>query len=293
SDFLLVRSSRIKTVMRLLSGSGFDLYTEDTENLTNGMSPIVSPTGRDDDGDEADDFNEDRPMEPTSVPSRPPPASRTSSHSPAATDVQILDPDLTCVGLADDAAETWTLKIVKLVAYPDLIPGVVARKSDDEPYFGTRNRNHSVSESSSSKSPFDSTAPIPFFSFTRTQESSSLTTDVSVLAQLFPAPERHMVICSGELDVADHPVPPSFEDAEDEDEQASPEASSLMKCLQIDLRKYGLDKHGLVNRFSRVLDENGVNHMYSSTFMSANLLVRVVRRPFERDCSLTFSTRLS
>jgi hypothetical protein len=42
------------------------------------------------------------------------------------------------------------------------------------------------------------------------------------------------------------------------------------------LRFYQLltDKHGLVSKFSRVLNENGVNHMYSSTFKTANLLVR-------------------
>lgn len=36
-----------------------------------------------------------------------------------------------------------------------------------------------------------------------------------------------------------------------------------------------VDKHGLVNRFSRVLEESGINHMYSSTFKTANLLVRI------------------
>lgn len=34
-----------------------------------------------------------------------------------------------------------------------------------------------------------------------------------------------------------------------------------------------IDKHGLVNRFSRVLEEENINHMYSSTFKTANLLV--------------------
>jgi hypothetical protein len=38
-----------------------------------------------------------------------------------------------------------------------------------------------------------------------------------------------------------------------------------------------LDKYGLVNRFSRILEENGLNHMYSSTFKTANLLVRFIR----------------
>ncbi|KAF5321680.1 hypothetical protein D9619_000617 [Psilocybe cf. subviscida] len=50
-------------------------------------------------------------------------------------------------------------------------------------------------------------------------------------------------------------------------------AGAALKCLQVDLRRFGLDKHGLVNRFSRVLEENEINHMYSSTFKTANLLV--------------------
>ena len=33
------------------------------------------------------------------------------------------------------------------------------------------------------------------------------------------------------------------------------------------------DKHGLVCRFSRALEDNGINHMYSSTYKTANLLV--------------------
>ena len=37
------------------------------------------------------------------------------------------------------------------------------------------------------------------------------------------------------------------------------------------------DKYGLVSRFSRVLDENGINHMYSSTVKTANLLVSTTR----------------
>ncbi|KAJ2927893.1 hypothetical protein H1R20_g9191, partial [Candolleomyces eurysporus] len=83
-----------------------------------------------------------------------------------------------------------------------------------------------------------------------------------------------MVICGGELDAADerlagasHPEDSDGEEDEDDRQEGS------LKCLQIDLRRFGLDKHGLVNRFSRVLEENGINHMYSSTFKTANLLV--------------------
>ncbi|KAF8969424.1 hypothetical protein BDZ97DRAFT_1795567 [Flammula alnicola] len=144
---------------------------------------------------------------------------------------------------------------------------------------------------------------VPFFSFTRTPEGSSLTADVDVLATLFPPHERHMVICSGELDAADLRLQGELQGqgsySSDEDEEGefgdalylhvrgsarrSRSRSSgsgnddsngnSLKCLQIDLRRFGLDKHGLVNRFSRVLEENGINHMYSSTFKTANLLV--------------------
>ena len=48
---------------------------------------------------------------------------RSHSHSPSGCDVQILDPDLTCIGLQDDNADVWGLKIMKLVAFPDLITG--------------------------------------------------------------------------------------------------------------------------------------------------------------------------
>ncbi|PPQ77674.1 hypothetical protein CVT25_011109 [Psilocybe cyanescens] len=115
----------------------------------------------------------------------------------------------------------------------------------------------------------------PFFSFTRTPEGSSLTADVNVLARLFPPHERHMVICSGELDAADLRMEEGTDssDEEDEGDDTSPRSSNSFKCLQIDLRRFGLDKHGLVNRFSRVLEESGINHMYSSTFKTANLLV--------------------
>jgi len=82
-----------------------------------------------------------------------------------------------------------------------------------------------------------------------------------------------MVICSGELDAADERVK-DFDSSDDYDDNDDATINnSTLKCLQIDLRRFGLDKHGLVNRFSRVLEENGINHMYSSTFKTANLLV--------------------
>ncbi|OJT13289.1 hypothetical protein TRAPUB_10055 [Trametes pubescens] len=327
---------------------------------------------------------EDTPRaDPTGAPPARPTRSRTLSHSPSACDVRVLSPDITCVGLSDDSADTWSLKIIKLVAFPELILGSVdmprraerrARSvrpqspsmlpalpeeqfrvlsfsegevgsgsdtttrvapespkkdllagddlesplpedendgtfdsvsdgddsSDSEdgtrrrrprlPHLDTLRTVHAPSKSvtpsprsrSTSSSSSESAPPplVPFFSFTRTPEGSSLAAPVSLLATLFPASERHMVMCSQELDVLDsrNASPERWEEDEEDsvDEDADgalPEPDGTLKCLQIDLRKFGLEKHGLVNRFSRTLEDNGINHMYSSTYKTANLLV--------------------
>ncbi|GLB34047.1 putative ACT domain containing protein [Lyophyllum shimeji] len=114
---------------------------------------------------------------------------------------------------------------------------------------------------------------VPFFSYTRTSEGSSLTADVYVLAALFPPPERDMIICSGELDAADSRLARSHRYDDAEDDEGVDGIGSILSCLQIDLQRFGLDKYGLVNRFSKVLEENRINHMYSSSFKTANLLV--------------------
>lgn len=321
-----------------------------------------------------DDHNADKPAHV-----------RSSSHSPSGCEVAVLDPDLTCIGLSDDNADVWGLKIIKLVAYPDLIPvaqpfparvsgtrrpmldaddlasvselGVKLRSAVDtscEPETDsetddteqpsstsdaesetTENRSDSmtrvgdspIDSRESSQSPiFDMESPrrqgdelesepsddevslyaspaafpselidddeievlkhhsrrpqllplntdkaakhspskrrvsrrsrshrtslspappplVPFFSFTRTPEGSSLTAPVNLLAALFPPCERHMVICSGELDVLDSRAgSPDIrqgdsEDGADEDDE---DVSETLKCLQIDLTKFGL-----------------------------------------------------
>ena len=99
---------------------------------------------------------------------------------------------------------------------------------------------------------------MPFFSFTRTPEGSSLAAPVALLAALFPASERHMVMCSQELDVVDSRaasperwarVDGDGEEDEDEDgEGALPEPEGTLKCLQIDLRKFGLGECSLSRR---------------------------------------------
>lgn len=379
SDFIFVKESRLKEAIDLFESSGFHLYTSDTPP----PSPAISPVSDDLDSNPSSlnmgavltrninekvvSKNSDVPSEELDATVSQPPQNKP--HSPTSGEVRMLHPDLACVGLSDElGVDHWGLKIIKLVAFPDLIPSSphapsypTPRKSgqgefvptylpqppivdltstalflhvnqgsdtssssssDDDGYFSHSPQNvstislatntsrsysdlhslscnpslykspskHFVSDisplspiTSKTRTPLPQLsisteaskpeAHVPFFSFTRTPEGSSLTTDVYVLATLFPPHERHMVICGGELDAADRRLEGT--DCSDEEDEATDmhTRSTSLKCLQIDLRRFGLDKHGLVNRFSRVLEENGINHMYSSTFKTANLLV--------------------
>lgn len=409
--------------MSLLGSTGFDLYSSDPELLTSRVvSPMLSPIFPDDSliADVTQDITAESGAiltrtrnsidsvsaaeitlqhlnlttspddSPESSPIDRKPPSRHKSHSPTSGEVRILSPNLACVGLSDDNVDTWGLKIVKLVAFPELIPvkehtprphkspsydahpshGVAtvlpplrgnsdssdsfsSSDEDEEGYFSHSPRGnlsctslassvasrsfpdlsqsaplqmshfkhsakhivaplaplspleskpaphrkstfHHMDPSSTIRKPADEgmRATVPFFSFTRTQEGTSLTTDVSLLATLFPPNERHMMICAGELDALEEQSSSADSDSEEEEDTLS--SGGTLKCLQIDLRRFGLgtsffaisrmhinilpsshaDKHGLVNRFSRVLEQNGINHMYSSTFKTANLLVR-------------------
>jgi hypothetical protein len=341
-------------------------------------------------------------------------STRSKSHSPTPGEVSVLAPELACVGLVDDSVENWSLKIVKLVAFPELVPrpahlrphvrqpqevprrmsttdsGLFSpifeptyrgRENDERSYKRKRRRQASFLHSSSSSSshasscdfdddedtdedgsngtcssrsesrlsmsmsatslptspseptpaspltelcqcksdahlspppqtssrgtraivveperrerkrrhPATITIQIPFFSFTRTPEGSSLTTDVDILAALFAPHERHMVICGDELDEVDQrwareqaeavlsstivggvsgeeerllvddgtedavPLDEIDETLEGEDVVDAGEAvdcnmeddeeenvSTTLKCLQIDLRRFGL-----------------------------------------------------
>ncbi|BGP11559.1 hypothetical protein JCM10049v2_007468 [Rhodotorula toruloides] len=63
---------------------------------------------------------------------------------------------------------------------------------------------------------------------------------------------------------------------EDEEDQEGEGASerTLLKCLQLDLTRFGLDKPGLVEYYTSLLIEGGVRSLlYQSTFGSANILV--------------------
>ncbi|KAG6903408.1 hypothetical protein C0995_005431 [Termitomyces sp. Mi166 len=399
SDFILVKESRLQETMSLLAEAGFEIFSSGSESAS---SPIVN--ARPNLSSSLHDFRQDSVLTPSITRARsvtdptgvkldsnsvwddhqkvfdgptPPQghkSPRKKSTSPNAGDVHLLPSDLACVGLSEElGAEHWGLKIVKLVAFPELIsstvpppyvsrvpisspvirsplfplvkfptplfelsPPIFSRKrsssptgtdssassSEDDGYFSHspqtksslsvvttasrsqtdlrelspnvsspfKHRSRHIMQSFSPLSPScnpvvapDPVMPsvkgswIPFFSYTRTAEGSSLTADVYILAALFPPPERHMIICSGELDAADnrlngpHPLDDFLSD--DDAAESIDSEGSILSCLQIDLQRFGLDKYGLVNRFSKVLEQNKINHMYSSTFKTANLLV--------------------
>ncbi|KAL1739220.1 hypothetical protein HDZ31DRAFT_49730, partial [Schizophyllum fasciatum] len=364
SDFILVKESRLAEVMSLFSVAGFDLYSTCPPESPM-LSPITSPSLEDNHA--ADKHSTGAVLTrtrsnvdaPSTTPSRSSSIdhdheSSRKSHSPVNGDVKVLAQDLTCIGLVDSEVESWALKIIKLVAFPDLIylpvqdvatphphdhtlgPTTLVFE-DQEPFFCSSHDppsddsssstdedgyfshspggEHSSSSSSStsasaSRSSTDLTstreqphlAPaskhivssltpltslsadtpratpfhppskrptVPFFSFTRSPEGSSLTAGSDLLAALFPPAERHMVLCGGELDAADSRAAGQVLLEEDNDA----DDSACLNCLQIDLRRFGLDKHGIINRYSRILEEHGINHMYSSTSHTANLLV--------------------
>jgi hypothetical protein len=362
SDFIFVKESRIQQVLELFSRAGFDLYPNealagDGHTFDLGLSSdqpgaiFARARGRNDISNALGislspdtDTTQNNPSSTRSGRESP----HSAAHSPISGEVVMLSPDLACVGLSDEfGVDHWGLKIVKLVAFPDLIsptksrspeipanqyqrphspllekldlsevflsydatnpefsPVSSAPSEEDDGYFShspqnsakptlskIASRSHSditkmlpntsskhrkpslaplvpvgmpsTANSSATGSPKQTDSYVPFFSFTRTTEGSSLTTDVHLLATLFPSHERHMVICGAELAEVDEALDDELDDVH----------GSMLKCLQIDLRQFGLEKHGLVNRFSKALAHNAINHMYSSTFKTANLLV--------------------
>lgn len=358
--------------MSLFGVAGFDLYSSDPEPLMSRVvSPLLSPVLPDASqvSDIGSEFSPESgavltrtrscietPVAPAASTlhrlnedadekfgaGRTPhhPSSRDKSHSPSCNDVTILPSKLACVGLADESVDSWSLKIVKLVAFPDLIPlkrshfsresgcndrtmkmsasrkldeitipsflswprrgsdstdSVSSSSEDDEGYLSHSPRRDTPSKlpTTSSRSypdishatpsltpsfkptakhlvsqvptlsPVELKSPslrrsaihsptdkqmnsvypkVSLFSFTRTPEGSSLTTDVSILTALFPPEERHMLICAGELDALDAHAANSDSDSDQDQNNDSLSEGGTLKCLQIDLRRFGLGK---------------------------------------------------
>ena len=343
-----VKESRLHEVINLFSEAGFHIYSSDFGQLApkpSSDSAVTSRAGRRSSvpdsiqmpsailtraRNQTDSFVLSDPparTEPTKeFESRP----TSPERSPASGEVRLLPSEFACVGLSDEfGVDHWGLKLVKLVAFPDLILStkILPRSIPSEPSLfhlspiisthlfefsppALDSLNYSGSSSSSSndeegyfshspqsisypplpKPNFRSTSDLrinptksssyqpsskhvastlstvspitlsgrssrpstdsnsesqaPFFSYTRTSEGSSLTADVYILATLFPPHERHMVLCSGELDAADNRLANGIE-SDDEDEDQEEEGTTFylgntLKCLQVDLRRFGL-----------------------------------------------------
>lgn len=222
--------------------------------------------------------------------------------------VEAVAADLAVIGLSEDASDSWLSRMILLMLYPNMIatpwaspagrtpvevlsePETPAELENTcSPCDEEHEREHARSPSPTSPiSPAasmssygssrreaasstvrsaprsqqrSSSPPQPFFSFTRAKgECASVVADVRLLAALFPTPDRHMVLSAHELEGVD------------EIALTCGEVKASMRCLTIDL-PHGLDTHGLVNHFSSTLHRNGINHLYSSTYKTANLLV--------------------
>ncbi|KAG6880151.1 hypothetical protein C0992_004603 [Termitomyces sp. T32_za158] len=146
SDFILVKESRLQETMSLLAEAGFEIFSG-SESANSPIIPACSnlsssihdfrpdsmlgtsitrarsgtdPTGAKFDSNSVWDNHQKSSDGPTSPPETKSP--RKNSMSPNAGDVHLLPSDLACVGLSEElGADHWGLKIVKLVAFPELI----------------------------------------------------------------------------------------------------------------------------------------------------------------------------
>ncbi|GAA5876849.1 hypothetical protein JCM8547_002407 [Rhodosporidiobolus lusitaniae] len=71
------------------------------------------------------------------------------------------------------------------------------------------------------------------------------------------------------------------DEGDEEEEEEYTGERTLLKCLQLDLNRFGLDKPGLVEHYASLLISSGITSLlYQSTFGSANILV--AKRDVER-----------
>lgn len=110
------------------------------------------------------------------------------------------------------------------------------------------------SSSSSSRSTSSSVSAQPFFSLTRTSlnpsstqaTSSSLTTDIHLLAVLFPPGERHWIFCADEFERLDRLEEDWEEPLEIEGDRTLDE-DGFLRCLHVDLQDFGLGECPLIS----------------------------------------------
>ncbi|KAF9444573.1 hypothetical protein P691DRAFT_786496 [Macrolepiota fuliginosa MF-IS2] len=160
---------------------------------------------------------------------------------------------------------------------PPIYTDISANSADKGTNTSTKSpSSHSVGEGEGVATP----APplrIPPLSFTRTMGGLSLIPDVKTLAALFPPEERHLLVCCRDLDLDSDLDEGCFGygSSEEDHEEDADDCDVIIG----DLRRFGLGiDHTHCEQINTVwltslLGENGVNHMYSSIFKIANLLV--------------------
>ncbi|KAJ3105302.1 hypothetical protein HDU96_008615 [Phlyctochytrium bullatum] len=187
-------------------------------------------------------------------------------------DKKLLDtPPLRLVGLNKESMESWGMQIMKVLFYSGT-SGRAAKKGNDrgekEKKDVEREADREEAEAMGSTATLSGTGAVGedhvdgreagkgkramedadadwnrFFSYTVTEEGISLVADETILEGL----ADHHLFTSSEL--------------------------TNLRCIQVDLKDYGLDRYGIVWSMSQPLVTNGINLLYLSTASAANVLV--------------------
>jgi hypothetical protein len=235
--------------------------------------------------------------EPRSFPSQAYPPDANLSAALLASSVTLLADELVCVGLAPEHENVWREKLLRALFYcEDVLPPsevAVEVEEDDEPapprprlLSGMSASLASLSSSAATTTPRPNTPasrpasrtqeahpdvlmptdaagyPTPFLGFTQTSDGASLTADIRLLRALFsPAEEGELIYSAGDgglsgpwVDEHVHTASRATNGAE-----AVDSGRRLLKCLQLDLSQFGLDKFGIVNSFADLLTGAGAS----------------------------------
>ncbi|KAI8905297.1 hypothetical protein DFJ77DRAFT_479580 [Powellomyces hirtus] len=139
------------------------------------------------------------------------------------------------VGLNREFIDLWITTIIKIIFYEHLIRAKHTRQHLPRP----------TSTASLHRAPSVATPTTSgrFFNYTATEDGISLVADESVLFE-FPT---HVL------------------------NESTP--TRPLKCIQVDLTDYGLDRYGIVYSMADPLASNHINLLYLSTYVTANILV--------------------
>ncbi|KAJ3180294.1 hypothetical protein HDU87_002173 [Geranomyces variabilis] len=155
------------------------------------------------------------------------------------------------VGLNREYVDQWILTVMRVILFDDTIRRHGAGRGGGGGGGGGRTGSSAHLPSSTSSSQANAPPPLPpppppqgrFFNYTADEEGISLVADAEVLAQ-FP----------------EHCINSSL-------------SRRPLKCIQVDLADYGLDRYGIVCSMADPLAAAEIDLLYLSTYMTANVLV--------------------